>query len=86
MRRWNGAQPRRASFAIGFGHGIFCVGCCWALMLLMFAVSAASLAWMLFLALIMTVEKNAPWGREIVKPFGCVLIGVGAVLLIYAAG
>ena len=62
---------------------MFCVGCCWALMLLMFAVSTASLAWMLILAVIMAVEKNVSWGRRLGRPLGVVLLGVGIGLGIY---
>ena len=54
-----------------------------ALMLLMFAVGTASLAWMLMLAVIMAVEKNASWGRRLGRPLGVVLLGVGVGLGIY---
>ena len=36
--RWHGRSPERDAFRIGLDHGIFCVGCCWALMLVMFVV------------------------------------------------
>ena len=52
-------------------------------MLLMFAVGTASLAWMLMLAVIMAVEKNASWGRRLGRPLGVVLLGVGVGLGIY---
>ena len=35
---WRGRNPRRESFALGLAHGLFCVGCCWALMLVTFVV------------------------------------------------
>jgi len=38
----------------------FCVGCCWALMLLMFALGTGNLGWMLALAVVMAAEKAAP--------------------------
>jgi len=59
------------------------LGLLWALMLLMFAVGTASLAWMLMLAVIMAVEKNASWGRRLGRPLGVVLLGVGVGLGIY---
>ena len=62
---------------------MFCVGCCWALMLLMFAVGTTSLGWMLLLALVMATEKNAPWGRRLGRPLGVALLGVGVGLGIY---
>jgi predicted metal-binding membrane protein len=83
MSRWRGRNPRGEALQIGLAHGAFCVGCCWALMLLMFAVSTASLLWMLLLGLIMSVEKNVPWGRHFAKPLGWIIIAVGAGSVLY---
>jgi predicted metal-binding membrane protein len=47
-------------------------------MLLMFAVGAGNLGWMLMLGAVMGVEKNAPWGRRIGPPLGFLLLS-GAV-------
>ncbi len=71
-----------AAFRLGWRHGIFCVGCCWALMLLMFAVGVESLAFMLVLALLMGIEKNAPWGRRLGRPLGGVLLAAGLGLAV----
>ena len=77
MSHWRGRTPRTEAFRLGIAHGAFCVGCCWALMLLMFAISVASVLWMLVLAILMGVEKNVSWGRRFAKPLGAVLIAVG---------
>lgn len=79
---WRGRRERAQSFLLGVHHGLFCVGCCWTLMLLMFAVGSSSLGWMLVLGLFMAAEKNAPWGKRISAPLGAVLIvwGWGIVL------
>jgi predicted metal-binding membrane protein len=79
--RWRGAHERWQSFRLGLDHGAFCVGCCWALMLLMFVTGTASLALMLVLGAVMAVEKNAPWGRRVSAPLGAVLLA-GAVLML----
>ena len=79
---WRGDRHRWRAFQVGVGHGLFCVGCCWALMLLMFAVGTVHLAWMLVLGLIMAVEKNMPWGRRISAPLGIVLLGAAVALLV----
>ncbi len=71
---WTGKHEWRQSFRLGINHGLFCLGCCWSLMLLMFAVGAGSIGWMLLLGLVMAVEKNLPWGKRIGKPLGAVLI------------
>ncbi|BAX61887.1 DUF2182 domain-containing protein [Burkholderia stabilis] len=81
MSRWRGRTPLRNAFALGASHGLFCVGCCWALMLLMFVVGAGSLGWMLSLAALMAIEKNAVWGRQLTAPLGAALFGV-AVLIV----
>jgi predicted metal-binding membrane protein len=80
MSHWRGAHERWQSFRLGWDHGVFCVGCCWALMLLMFAFSSAHLLWMLALGTIMAVEKNAPWGRTIAAPTGAAFLAIGVVL------
>jgi len=80
MQRWRGSHERRNSFMLGVDHGTFCVGCCWSLMLLMFAVGHGSLVWMLGLGTMMAVEKNAPWGRRISAPLGYLLLVAAAVV------
>lgn len=80
--RWRGHAHRRQSFRIGVAHGVYCVGCCWALMLLMFAVGSVNLLWMLALAMVMAVEKNLPWGGRLSAPLGSALLAVAAVLLL----
>ncbi|MEJ2604090.1 MAG: DUF2182 domain-containing protein, partial [Gammaproteobacteria bacterium] len=63
VARWRGGGgDARRALRIGVDHGLFCAGCCWALMLLMFAAATANLLWMFVLGLLMAVEKNAPWG------------------------
>jgi len=78
---WQGKRNRWNAYRLGLSSGIFCVGCCWALMLLMFAFSVSSLVWMFVLAVLMAVEKNVPWGRRISAPVGVTLILTGVTLL-----
>jgi len=78
--RWHGRHPAREAFRIGLDHGVFCVGCCWALMLVMFVVGMGNLGWMLVLAAAMAAEKNLPWGRRLRTPIGLGLIGWGGAL------
>ena len=74
VERWRGVRPARDAFRLGANHGIYCVGCCWSLMLVMFAVAEESLAWMLALAALMAAEKNLPGGRRLAAPVGLMLI------------
>lgn len=81
MQYWRGAREARHSFLLGIHHGAFCVGCCWALMFLMFAVGLGSIGWMLVLACVMAIEKNMPWGRRLAAPVGVVLLAWGALIV-----
>ena len=77
---WRGRNERRNAFFLGISHGLFCVGCCWALMLLMFAVGVGNVAWMLVLGAVMAAEKNLPWGRTLSAPLGVALLGWGVFI------
>jgi predicted metal-binding membrane protein len=77
MRHWTGASSSRQAWGIGVIHGMTCVGCCWPLMLLMFAFGAANLALMLALTALMAVEKNLSWGQRLTTPLGATLVVVG---------
>jgi len=81
VEHWHGAAPRIAAFRLGLDHGIFCVGCCWAIMLLMFVVGAGSIAWMLLLGVVMALEKNVPWGRRLIKPLGIGLLASSVIVV-----
>jgi predicted metal-binding membrane protein len=82
MEHWRGRHERRNALLLGIRHGIFCVGCCWALMLLMFAVGVGNVGWMLALGAIMAVEKNLPWGRKLSAPVGVALLACGALIFL----
>jgi predicted metal-binding membrane protein len=79
--RWHGRAPHREALRIGFEHGIFCVGCCWALMAVMFVVGMGSLGWMLVLAAAMAAEKNLRWGKRLRTPLGLGLIAWAGLLI-----
>jgi predicted metal-binding membrane protein len=81
MEHWRGRRERLHSLWLGVHHGLFCVGCCWSLMLLMFVVGAGNIGWMLVLGAVMTAEKNLPWGRRLSAPLGLALLYWGAMLV-----
>jgi predicted metal-binding membrane protein len=71
---------------LGLDHGVFCVGCCWAIMLLMFVVGSGSIGWMLMLGVIMAIEKNMPWGARLGRPLGgALLAGAAAIVIVNLA-
>lgn len=78
---WRGARPLGEALRLGVGHGQWCVGCCWVLMILMFAVGVAHLGWMLALGAVMAAERATSWGRRITRPVGLALVAWAAVLL-----
>jgi len=77
---WSGRAERRQSFLLGVHHGLFCVGCCWAIMLLMFIVGTGSVGWMLAIGAVMAIEKNVVWGRRLTTPLGIGLLLVSAAI------
>ena len=74
-------RGRRAAFAMGVGHGAFCLGCCWALMLLMFAAGFANLIWMAALAALTAYEKIGRHGKGVARAAGVALVAWGIVVL-----
>jgi predicted metal-binding membrane protein len=72
-------------FRLGARHGAFCVGCCWALMLVMFAAGVASLIWMALLTALMAHEKTRPHGAKAVPVSGVALLGAASMVLMYSA-
>jgi predicted metal-binding membrane protein len=83
---WSGRRPSRDALRLGIRHGLFCVGCCWTLMLLMFAVGGANLAWMLGLGAVMAAERVTRWGRRLTRPLGVALIAWSVLVLAGYAG
>jgi predicted metal-binding membrane protein len=82
MSRWRGRRAHVEAVRLGMEHGLFCVGCCWSLMLLMFAVGAGNIGWMFVLGTVMAVEKNMPWGRRLSAPLGFALVAWGIALVV----
>ena len=82
---WRGDRERFRSLTLGAHHGLFCVGCCWSLMVLMFVVGVGNVGWMLSLGAVMAIERNMPWGRMISGPLGVGLIAAGIGVIAFAA-
>ena len=70
-------------FSMGFRHGLYCFGCCWALMAVSFSVGVMNLLWMAVLTLALTIEKATTWGRRLTPALGVLLIlwGFASALL-----
>jgi predicted metal-binding membrane protein len=74
-------EPRGA-LALGFRHGIYCIGCCWALMALLFVGGVMNLFWIAALAILVLLEKVVPFGRLVARVAGVAFIVGGVWLLL----
>jgi predicted metal-binding membrane protein len=83
-RYWRGGNPAADAARIGTAYGLSCVGCCWALMLVMFAFGVTSALGMLAFGAVMAVEKTTRWGRYLTIPLGVTLLAAGIVALVRA--
>ncbi len=78
-------RGKAGAFLLGARHGAFCLGCCWALMLVLFAAGMASLLWMAALTALMVHEKTQPNGARAVPVSGVALLAGASVVLAYGA-
>jgi predicted metal-binding membrane protein len=78
---WRGKHAVADALRLGARHGLFCIGCCWTLMLLMFAIGGVNLGWMLALGAVMAAERSFRWGRHLTVPVGVALILVSMGLV-----
>jgi predicted metal-binding membrane protein len=68
---------RIGAVRMGVEHGLFCVGCCWGLMIVLFALGVMSLVWMAVVAALIFAEKVLPYGDRLTRPIAVLLVGVG---------
>ncbi len=68
---------------VGLGHGVNCLGCCWALMAVAFALGVMNLAWMAALTVLLAAEKMLPQGERFARVSGAALIACGVAWLAY---
>jgi predicted metal-binding membrane protein len=71
-----------AALNLGIRHGLYCLGCCWALMLVMLAVGVGHFTWMIVLTSIMTLERTWKKGRELVPIVGITFLVWGVLVLL----
>jgi predicted metal-binding membrane protein len=68
---------------MGLRHGAYCIGCCWALMALLFVGGVMNVLWIALLALLVLLEKLAPFGRWIAHAAGVMCVAAGAAMLFF---
>jgi predicted metal-binding membrane protein len=69
------------AFRMGAAHGVYCLGCCWALMLLLFAGGVMNLGVILALTAWVGIEKIAPFGQQSARASAVLLLGAAAWML-----
>ena len=74
-------EGRRGALVMGLRHGLFCLGCCWALMVLLFVAGVMNLAWIAALAGLVLVEKIVPGGGWIGRAGGVALVAAGVWMI-----
>lgn len=77
-------EGARGGLVMGVRHGIYCLGCCWALMAVLFVVGTMHLVWMAVIAAFVLAEKLAPPVLRVRYVAGAALIGWGGVTIITA--
>jgi predicted metal-binding membrane protein len=70
----------RGAFRMGLEHGLYCLGCCWSLMAVLFVVGTMNLVWMGLLSAVIFAEKIVPYGMELGKASGIALVAFGLAL------
>ena len=71
---------------MGVRHGAWCLGCCWALMVALFALGAMSLTWMAVLAALIAAEKLLPWRRIAIAAVAAALLALAVGVVAAPAG
>lgn len=74
-------QTRSGALVLGLRHGLYCLGCCWALMLLLFALGIMNLLLIAALSIFVLLEKVVPW-RPLPVVAAAVLVAGGLLLLL----
>jgi predicted metal-binding membrane protein len=70
------------AFRMGARNGLWCLGCCWALMAALFALGVMSIVWMALVAALITLEKTVPAPRVATFGTAAVLLALGILLLV----
>jgi predicted metal-binding membrane protein len=73
-----------AAMRAGLAYGISCLGCCWALMCLLFVVGVMNIVWIAAIAVLVLAEKTLPWGVRLARVTAVGLIGWGSVAIAIA--
>ena len=82
MIEWR--EGTKGALTMGLRHGVFCLGCCWVLMALLFVLGVMNLLWIAALAGFVLIEKIAPAGHSVDRVSGVALLLWGTWMVIAA--
>ena len=82
MRHGGFRSDATGCLVLGMRHGAYCVGCCWLLMALLFVGGVMNVLWIALLALLVLVEKLAPFGRWVARVAGIACVAAGVWILL----
>ena len=77
-------EGRAGALAMGMKHGVYCAGCCWLLMALLFVAGVMNIVWVAVITLVVLLEKALPRVRWIGHAIGVACVAWGAWVLIGA--
>jgi predicted metal-binding membrane protein len=80
LGRWRAGW--RGGLTIGWAHAVYCLGCCWALMIVLVVAGAMGLVWVLLISVVVAAEKLLPGGEWIARVTGVALVLLGVVLAV----
>jgi predicted metal-binding membrane protein len=80
MTNWR--EGKFGAFRMGARHGLYCLGCCWALMAVLFVVGVMNLMWVAVLTAFVLIEKVGPAGAMITRAAGAAMVLLGMVVAI----
>lgn len=79
MSHWRDGPS--GAFRMGLGHGLYCLGCCWALMAVLFVVGVMNLAWVGVLTVFILLERVGRIGARVARVGGAAMVGLGVFLI-----
>ena len=86
VQQHGGFRPNPlGALTLGLKHGAYCIGCCWALMTLLFIGGVMNLLWVAGLAILVLLEKVVPAGWHLARALGLALVVAGSILLVRSA-
>ncbi|MEO6204565.1 MAG: DUF2182 domain-containing protein [Mycobacteriales bacterium] len=82
LGRSGGLRRPADAFGAGSQHGVYCLGCCWALMAVLVVLGGMQLGWALALAVVIAAEKLLPWGSVVARSVAALGGSLGLTLLV----